>query len=704
MTKTLTRRDILKFAGGGALGIVLSPLPWKLLDDSAIWTQNWSLIPPLPRGPITSKFSHCTLCGAGCGIQAHCVSGMPYYLKGIADHPLTHGAVCPRGLAGHHMAYHPLRIVTPHTFDGKSDNSVLTGISYGNAIETVAQSCLKGNGSVAILDQIPNRSISEIYRSISDRIPNGIYISSPTSEESSLYMLQKMLGKNCRPLGYDFEHAALIVSFGAPLLDGWGIPGRMSALANHRKATGTRIVQIDHRHSRTAMQSDEWIALNPNTERFLALSIANVIIGERLYPRSAEQSISDFSQFKNIVKEFSPASTSAITGIDANIVRQLARHMTGQRSTIILSGSDPGGGPFDSETEKIIASLNMLVGNIGHAGGILERNETPGYSAVPEYPRWNSVPDHSIKVLIVDAADPGFAIPWKLIEKKLVPETGIVVSLSPIINEIAAHADLLIPAPALFETVQDVPTAAGSVIPTFSISAPLLPHTKGTTEPSQFVRDLAVQLNVPMDIPDPEEIVKEKIAAIYKKKRGTLHSSTDSTTYSLNDISSESDLWSKLIDGGAWIGEPATQRSSIRCTIGLSDIPKTAPSPAPLQLTPFGWRGTTSAAQISPILSKVFQESELRDNNGAVAINPLTARELGITAEKPALLSTAEGSMKVKVRISTSVRPGSIEASVGPIENGRQSCTHPAGRTIIDLCTVTDDGTWRITPAQLLKA
>jgi anaerobic selenocysteine-containing dehydrogenase len=629
---------------------------------------------------------------------------MPYYLKGITDHPLTHGAVCPRGLAGHHMAYHPLRIVTPHKFVGKSDNSVFTGITYEEAIESIAQSCLAVKGSVAILDQIPNRSISEVYRSFSDRIPNGIYLTSPTSEESSLLSLQKMPGKNCRPLGYDFEHAALIVSFGAPLLDGWGIPGRMSAIANNRKESGTRIVQIDHRHSRTAMQSDEWIAVNPNTERYLALSIANVIISERLYPRNAEQSISDFSQFKNIVKDFSPASTSAITGIEEHIVRQLARQMTGQRSTIILSGSDPGGGPFDSETEKIIASLNILVGNIGHTGGILERNETPGYSAAPEYARWNSVPNHSINLLIVDAADPGFAIPWKLIERKLVPETGIVVSLSPIINDIAAHADILIPGPALFETLQDVPTAAGSVVPTFSISAPLLPHIEGTTEPSQFVRDLAGKLNVSIDIPDPEEIVKEKIAAIYKKKTGTLYSYSDTTAYSLHDISSESDLHAKLIDGGEWIGEPVAQRSSMRCTIGLSGIPQSAQSPAPLQLTPFGWRGTTSAAQISPILSKLFQESELRDNNGTVAINPRTATELEITSEKPALLSTAEGSMKVKVRISTSVRPGSIEASVGPIENDRQTPAHPAGTTIIDLCTVTGDGTWRITPAQLLKA
>ena len=31
-------------------------------------------------------------------------------------------------------------------------------------------------------------------------------------------------------LGYDLENAQTIVSFGAPLLDGWGAPGRFTRL------------------------------------------------------------------------------------------------------------------------------------------------------------------------------------------------------------------------------------------------------------------------------------------------------------------------------------------------------------------------------------------------------------------------------------------------------------------------------------------
>ncbi|MCK6506555.1 adventurous gliding motility protein CglE, partial [Myxococcota bacterium] len=50
------------------VGVMLSPLPWKLLDDSAIWTQNWSLTPKLSHGPLSSLVSRCTLCQAGCAV------------------------------------------------------------------------------------------------------------------------------------------------------------------------------------------------------------------------------------------------------------------------------------------------------------------------------------------------------------------------------------------------------------------------------------------------------------------------------------------------------------------------------------------------------------------------------------------------------------------------------------------------------------
>jgi anaerobic selenocysteine-containing dehydrogenase len=707
MSKSITRRDILKFAGGGVLGVVLSPLPWKLLDDSAIWTQNWSLTPSLPRGPITTLYSHCTQCSAGCAVKAQCVSGMPFYLTGadgMEDLPVQNNVLCPVGIAAHHFANHPLRIDHPCRYTGKSETGVITAVSLDDALTEIAVRCKNAAGTIAIFDRQPDRAISDIYREFARRVRNGVYVTSPSGADSTIPALRAMMKGNPVPLGYDFEHAKLIVSFGAPILDNWGVPGRMASIAGARKDSGLKIVQIEQRYSRTAMQADQWIAVQPGAENILALTLAGVLLEKHPNISRAKSMIIDFAAYKNSLRGFTPESTAPQTGIDAATVRNLAETMLQSRSTIVLSGSDPGGGPLDAEAEKIIASLNLLVGSIGAHGGIFERNETPGYATRPIDSRWDEIPDGSIDVLIVDGAESGYALLWQLMAKKLHPEKGIVVSLSPMLNDIAAHADYLIPGPTCFESVTDIPAPSGSIVPTFAISAPLLPQPEGTVEPIDVIRRLAQQTGVDMTVPTMLDLVKTKAAAIYKQRKGKVLTYADLSTKTVTDFADEESFWTELKDGAVWYGNPINTAGPKTFTAGLRSSQLTTQPIEGLQLVPFGWRGATSATQISPILSKIFQETELRADNGTILVNPVTAKEYGLTPEFPVTLSTPAGSMTVSVKIAASVRPGVIEAAVGPIRNGIQSSQHPSGETILNLCAINDNGTWRTTPVQFLKA
>lgn len=707
MPNSITRRDILKFAGGGVLGVFFSPLPWKLLDDSAIWTQNWSLIPPLPRGPITTTFSHCTLCSAGCAVKAQCIAGVPYYLSGVSGmalDPLHSSVLCPQGLAAHHMTHHPLRVVQPCKFTGKSDNSPMISVPLQEAMDEIAGLCKNTKGTIAILDRQPNRAVSEIYRQFTDHLQNGAYLTSAAGEESTIAALQNMNGRKSVPLGYDFENAHLIISFGAPILDNWGNPGRMASILNRRKETGLRIVQIDYRYSRTAMQADAWIALIPGSEKILALALANALLEKHPHPGQLKNLLSDYSAFNKTVRGFSPESTAATTGIDAAAVRDLASQMLRSRSTITLSGADPGGGPLDPEAEKIIASLNLLTGSFGAQGGIIERNEMPGYISRTSDTRWNEIPDHSIEVLIVDGADSGYALPWQLIAKKLQPERNIVVSLSPMLNDIAAYADYLIPGPACFESITDIPTPPGSPLPTFALSVPLMHRPEGTTEPIDVIRYLSQRLGIAMEIPEHDALMKNKVVALYRQRKGTITSYSDGSTVSLADIPDDESMWTMMQQGSVWMGETKKTTTPVRFTAGLHPEQSAAQPADGLRLVPFGWRGATHASQCSPILSKIFQESELRDDHGTVLINPVTAREYGLSSEIPATLSSAHGSMTVTIKASPSVRPGIIESAVGPARNGLTTPLHPSGESILNLCDISEDGTWRTTPVQILKA
>ncbi|HAP36039.1 MAG TPA: hypothetical protein DCQ28_08895 [Bacteroidetes bacterium] len=306
--------------------------------------------------------------------------------------------------------------------------------------------------------------------------------------------------------------------------------------------------------------------------------------------------------------------------------------------------------------------------------------------------------------MIVDGADSGYALPWSLIKKKLVQDNNFVVTFSPILNEISAHSDYLIPSPAYLESMTDVPTSIGSNVATFALSTPLLKKQDFTNEPIDIIKEIALRSNISIEIPSIEELLKQKVEAIHSQKRGSIYVYSDQSSVSVRDISSADELWTRLNEGAVWIDESSNQTPPKKITFALNPELSHENKTDCFPLVAYGWRCATSTAQISPILSKVFQETELRNVNGVVSINPTTAQQLGIMHKDQATLSTKNGTMKVLVKVESTVRPGIIEASIAPLLNGIETPLHPSGKNILNLCEVTNNGTWRITTANLQKA
>jgi anaerobic selenocysteine-containing dehydrogenase len=128
------RRGFLSFILGGAAGTALSPLPWKLTDDFAIWTQNWPWTPVPEKGEIRYVTSACTLCRGGCGISVKKSGERVIKIEGLKGHPVNDGGLCILGLAGAQLLYGPTRIRTPL----KKINGSWQKISWPDAIAEVA--------------------------------------------------------------------------------------------------------------------------------------------------------------------------------------------------------------------------------------------------------------------------------------------------------------------------------------------------------------------------------------------------------------------------------------------------------------------------------------------------------------------------------------------------------------------------------------
>jgi hypothetical protein len=211
---TTTRRNAVKFIAGSAVGVMFTPAPWHFIRDTTLWSESWPGIPEPKHGPVTFKTAQCTLCPGGCAVKARCVADQPVSIAGVD------GGLCPLGVTGHHLPYHPRRLKSGPVEEAKA----------------AVQSALAHGARPAVLDLRPGRPASAAYRkAMVER--NGFYMAPPQPAVT-----------------VDLAAARTVISVGVPLFEGWLPPAKVWAARN-----GFRLVQIEPMLSRTATLADEWL-------------------------------------------------------------------------------------------------------------------------------------------------------------------------------------------------------------------------------------------------------------------------------------------------------------------------------------------------------------------------------------------------------------------------------------------------------------
>jgi hypothetical protein len=675
-----TRREIMMFAGGSAVGVLFTPAPWRLITDTALWSENWPGIPVPARGEIRARYTNCSLCPAGCAVRARCVGDQPVALAGVAGHPLSHGALCPFGLAGYHLPYLPSRVKQGPIKEATA--AVADGIAKCGPAEYIVT-----------LDLLPARTASWTYRRAMAAIKNGRYVTpssdasvavdltktgTPSSDRSAAVDLAKAptpssdawmavdltrartpssgalmamdltrartpssdalmavnlanvrtpssdgsaavdLAKAPTPssdalmavdlarartpssdtsVAVDLTKARTVLSLGVPLLDGWGTPGNVIAAR-----PGFRLIQAEAVESRTASMADWWLRIRPGSEEALAQGLAGTL---------------------------TLAAAAEATGLAESEIAALAAELKDNGPVLVLGSSR-----LESTGRTIVT-----------------RRETP----VPA--EWRkaapvtglaSLPDGSIRVLIIDESTPGAYLPWKAIEKKLVADNPVVVALAWSREGYGRHAQYVIPVGVYPEVAGDIPPAIDSVAATFRISTPLVAAPAGCVKPEEFV---AAAAGLPLT-----DTLRERADAIHKTGRGTLFTYADAKSAALKGIGAE-DFWKALNAGGCWIDTPDDKAAVARLAPTVAQSRSSEESELPLavvlsqELTP-----------ASPILSKLYQESNLRLGPNRVALHPSCGLEDGAEAT----LQTVLGKCAVHVTLDAGVPAGLVRVSASP--------------------------------------
>ena len=545
-----TRRDLLVWSAGAAAGLIVTPVPWKLLDDTSIWSQNWPWIPQPARVPVEMKQSSCTLCPNGCGLRVRMGAGSPVGVAGVGTHPVTRGALCPLGFAAHQLNWHPKRLRTVrHRW---SDSS------WTEAQRAFAKA--RNEGPIVIIDGYPGRAASSVLEAFAAK-QHGSYRVIESSETRALKPYEAWTGVPASALGYDLENTQTVIGFGAPLLDGWGAPGRFTRLWAERAAGKNdpqlRLIQVDATLSRTAARAWQWIPIRPGSESALAAGLAAALLEQKLVPA------------RGPVPSVSVNDTSMQAGMTAEALRELARTIAGRMPAVAIA----------ADQDASIAALNVILGAVGMPGGIVRRSKDPVAHVAAETAITNA------RAVLIDSS-----VPWNF-----VAETGAEVFRFAAWDGGSSKADWLLPGPGFLEELTDVPTPPASAVETYAVAPSLAKPTSEVQSAAQFLAALEPSLI-------PAEKIIHSCENIFRARKGNVHGTE---IIPVANFASAQKLEEQLWQGAVWVGE-ASPPGGMRCE--LKEWPA-SPTPAAAKNPPSWW----AAPVLPPLASKLYNESSLRE-------------------------------------------------------------------------------------------
>lgn len=721
----IDRRNFLSLGIGATAGLTLSPLPWKLMDDSSIWTQNWPWTPVPEDGEVNHVSSACTLCPGGCGISVRKVGNRAVKIEGLKGHPVNDGGVCVLGLSGLQLLYGPRRVKTPLRRSGQRGEGKWEEISWDEAVAELAKKlgALRSKGkshTLACISGSAKGSMPALWKRFLKGYGSPNFMSAVSIRDSYELTMELMNGVRAFPR-FDLANTDLVLSFGSGLLDGWISPVRMFKANSSWKNENVKVIQIEPRLSNTAAKADKWIPVNPGTEAALAFGMANVIISESLYNKKfVENNSYGFEEFKQFVfDKYDLENVSKITGIKKSDIIFLAKVFAGASKPIALCGRGQGGVSGSISEFMAVHALNGIVGSINKKGGIW---------AVPEseYIQWpepkldktarigiqkeridgagsdkfrfaksladrlpeviNSAKETVVNALFIAGTNPLYAMPDTNSVKKAFDRIPYVVSFSPYMDETTQNADLVLPNHTYLERYEDLPVTAGLQQTLICLAKPVVEPLFKTRHTGDLIIELAGRLGGTIAEAFPWESYETCLKETLGEKWDTLvaegyvaeaDDSPPGWSYSFKTPSGKFEFASS--DAGSLYGlKPIKVEGDDRTY--------------PLVLIPYdSMRLANGSIGAPPFVIKTVSDTVLKGNDGFVEVNPETALAVGLRDGKYAVLSTPKGKAQVRVHFFDGIMPGVIAMPRGLGHTGSDMYLAEKGININELIGTIKD-------------
>ncbi|MGB6206562.1 molybdopterin-dependent oxidoreductase [Mycobacterium sp.] len=429
----------------------------------------------------------CPLCEAMCGLEIH-VEGGPKNgkvtkIRGNPDDVWSHGHLCPKGTTLGALHNDPDRIRRPMIKVGGSWQEVSWDAAFRRCTELLTPVIEKyGIGAVTAYTGNPLAHSFSLARYAG--VLMGMSGMPVTYSPGTVDQWPKNLSSHLMyglwwnfPVP-DIEHTDLLVIMGAnpaasqgSLLAAPNVMGLIDAIRKRGK-----VIVIDPVRTQTAARADEWLPIVPGTDAALLLAVAYTLFDEDLVDPGPY--VDDVDAMRRVAADWPPERVSAVTGIDENRIRQLARELAGTERSVVYGRIGLCNQEFGSLASWLVDVVNILTGHFDTPGGAMfpkpaawsiTTQPLPGLEGgVAEFGRWHTrvrgakevlgqapvscmaeeiaTPgEGQLKALITVAGNPVLSTPGGDKLDEVLPMLEAMISVDLWLNETTRHADVILP-------------------------------------------------------------------------------------------------------------------------------------------------------------------------------------------------------------------------------------------------------------------
>ena len=331
----------------------------------------------------------CQMCGPAkplCYTRCYIEDGVWKYVEGCPNAAnngifgsvslCAKGNAAPASLDASHRLLYPMKRVGP-----KGPGAQFERISWDEALDTIAETLLRqkkefGPETFGILSPQFFAVLAGLGRRFLNVHGSPNYLHSAICHEQRTASAECVFGpgsapghrKNLSPA--QLEKTDLLVLWGVNPENAGVNLGAIRKQLEAMKA-GLKVIDIRPLCDPAASKADIWLPVRPGTDLALALAILHVICAEELYDAEFVRNwCYKFEDLREHVKQFSPEWAQLHCGIEANLIRKVARMIAAAKPCAITCGNGIGDQSRDGHWTMIVIQLiGAICGNFGKPGG-----------------------------------------------------------------------------------------------------------------------------------------------------------------------------------------------------------------------------------------------------------------------------------------------------------------------------------------------